>query len=175
MTRFVTLLLVVAATTTAHATPRKPESPQPIREQKSEATATALAIAGTAAGAAMVIAGDNTKNDTLFLVGGAVLVLAPSAGHWYAGEPLTWGLGVRILGAGVAFTGLVQRIACISDCGGGDLIVGGLIALGVGALIDIGTAGHEARTYNERHWTVTPTLVAAGQSHAMGLGVGGAF
>jgi hypothetical protein len=125
----------------------------------------------------MMIGRSQTDSDALFIAGGAVLVLAPSAGHWYAGQPLTWGLPVRLLGAGLAAVGSFQSISCWGEdeCGGHALVIGGLVTLGAGVIIDIATAGRAARKYNESHWQVAPTLVSDGQSHAMGFGIGGTF
>jgi|LNFM01.2.fsa_nt_gb hypothetical protein len=149
-------------------------------EPKSEATATAISLVGTLAGGAILAASWNTDSGALLLAGTGALMLGPSAGHWYAGKALTWGLPIRIAGAGLTAMGTYQAIGCViaeddDDCSAPEMVIGGLVLVGVGAVLDIATAGHSAREYNERRWQVTPTLVSDGQSQGMGLGVGGAF
>ncbi len=148
---------------------------------KSESTATAISLVGTLAGGALFAASWNMDSGGMLLLGTGALMLGPSAGHWYAGKALTWGLPVRIAGAGLVAAGALAGLGCSGvslgedDCGGGDMVVGGLVAIGVGAIIDIATSSGAAREYNERHWQVTPTLVSDGQSQAMGFGIGGSF
>jgi hypothetical protein len=150
-------------------------------EPKSEATATAISLVGTLAGGALFAASWNADSGGVLLLGTGALMLGPSAGHWYAGQALTWGLPVRIAGAGLVATGALAGLACSGvtlgedDCGGSDMVVGGLVAIGVGAIIDIATSSGAAREYNERQWQVTPMLVSDGQSQGMGLGIGGSF
>jgi hypothetical protein len=187
-------LAVVLAASTAHAgNPledgwvggRTPSDPpveiQEAPELKSATIATVISAAGTLAGGALFLASWNTDDSTLFALGTGALMLGPSAGHWYAGQALTWGLPVRLAGAGLAVAGAMAYAGCTTvslgedDCNSQGLIIGGLATIGAGALIDIATAGRSARAYNERHWQLAPTMVSDGQARAMGFGLSGSF
>lgn len=175
MSRFAAVALVLATTTAAHAAPATETS-----DVKSESGAVGLSVASTVAGGALFAAGLGTESGPLLAVGAGALILGPSAGHWYAGKSLTWGLPIRIAGAGLAVMGTYEAIGCViaaddDGCSAPEMVIGGLVLVGVGTVLDIATAGRSAREYNERHWQVTPTLVSDGQSQGMGLGIGGSF
>jgi hypothetical protein len=70
-----------------------------------EDTASFLAAGGSIAGLALVGAGLVENDFAMGLAGGGVLLLAPSLGHWYAGEADGKGLGLRLGGAALVGLG----------------------------------------------------------------------
>jgi hypothetical protein len=151
-------------------------------DEKSEAVALGLSIAGTAAGYAMMYAviEDDAHNEGLTLATSAVLWLGPSAGHWYGGKVLTRGLGIRTAGAGLAFIGAMMEFSeCFleTDCEepeAAKLLVGlGAIGWVWGTLDDIVTAPGRVRRYNDAHRrvAVVPTLTR----DSAGLALAGEF
>lgn len=195
MSKLAVFAVVLAASTTAHAgnpledgwifgsddDDEHPTVTLQAPELKSESTAMALSLVGTLAGGALMAASWSSDDGAFLALGAGALVLAPSAGHWYAGKALTWGLPVRLAGAGLVAAGAIAGATCYTaslgddDCGAPGMVIGGLVAIGAGAVIDIATASSAAREYNARHWQVTPTLVSDGQSQGMGFGVSGSF
>ncbi len=155
---------------------------------KSEATATALAIGGSLAGPGLMLTGfvvapqdsegqGNAAARVPFEVAGMAFVLfGPSLGSWYAHEGLSTGLEVRL--GGVAVIGL----GIATNTGSGNVASKGLIAAGAGALLagtvlDIVEAHRAAREYNEAHRPVaiTPTVLVDRSGPLPGLAVGGRF
>ncbi len=122
-------------------------------------------------------------------VGVASLPLAPSFGHWYAGDYLTPGLGLRALGIGLFVGGAANftlRIDCRDlDCPpakdntlGGALMLLGAASYFTGWAYDAATAGRAARDYNREHamrLTVAPTAMRGASSTSYGLVLGGSF
>lgn len=171
--------------TAAPGVPWTPSGPQ-----KSEATATNLALGGAVLpfvlfGAAAA-ADDNDTTPALALAGAASLVLTPSAGHWYAGKFLTTGMALRAGGALAGTVGFALAIGCAisegDDCDGGGLgallFAGGLGALAAGVIYDVATADNAVREYNARATipvTVVPTALRSGGSTTPGLAVAGSF
>jgi len=153
---------------------------------KSEDTAFALSLGGTAASAAMIIGGASSNSPGLALAGVASSLVTPSLGQWYAGKPLTAGMGIRAASAVATVVGFGEALQCLDadgDChtpdSAGYLLFGGLAGYAVGTIYDIATAKDAAREYNKQHgWrvTVTPTALrtASGQS-TIGVGIGGSF
>ena len=153
---------------------------------KNEDTAFALSLGGTAASAALTVAGFSSDSGGLALAGLASSLVTPSLGEWYAGKPLTAGMGIRAVSAVVTVVGFGESLACIDtddEChtpdSAGYLLLGGLVGYAAGSIYDIATAKRTAREYNESHgWHVTlaPAAVrtASGQS-TMGVGIGGTF
>ena len=153
---------------------------------KSEDTALELSLGRTAASAVLIVAGFSSNNDGLALAGMASSLVTPSLGQWYAGKPLTAGMGIRAASAVATVVGLGEALQCLDtedDChtpdSAGYLLFGGLAGYAVGTIYDIATAKSAAREYNAKHgWqvTVAPTAMrtASGQS-TMGVGIGGSF
>ncbi|MGE5183342.1 MAG: hypothetical protein ACM31C_14830 [Acidobacteriota bacterium] len=121
-------------------------------------------------------------------VGVASLPLAPSFGHWYAGDYLTPGLGLRALGIGLFVGGAANytlRIDCADlDCPpakdntlGGTLMLLGLVSYTTGWFYDVATAGRAAREYNRGHsrLSIAPTAIRGASATSYGLVVGGSF
>jgi hypothetical protein len=143
----------------------------PVAGEKSEGTALALSLGGTAASLAMLAVGENQANDSLGVIGGIGIWVAPSFGHWYAGKPWTHGLTLRLAGAGAIVVGAVLLISCIDgegDCEDGPLVVllvGGAGAFVAGGVYDIATAGSSVRAHNQRlrvqaagGWSIAPMV-----------------
>lgn len=158
---------------------------QSAQAPKNEDTAFALSLGGTAASAALIIGGASSNSPGLALAGVASSLVTPSLGQWYAGKPLTAGMGIRAASAVATIVGFGQALSCLDeqDCqtpdSAGYLLFGGLAGYAVGTIYDIATAKDAAREYNAQHgWhvTVAPTALrtASGQS-TMGVGIGGSF
>lgn len=152
---------------------------------KSEDTAFALSLGGTAASAALIVGGFSSNNAGLALAGMASSLVTPSLGQWYAGKPLTAGMGIRAASAVATIVGFGEALSCLDEenCQTPDsaayLLFGGLAGYAVGTIYDLATAKDAAREYNAKHgWrvTVAPTALrtASGQS-TMGVGIGGSF
>ena len=116
------------------------------------------------------------------------MLVAPSAGEFYAGKVFTTGMGLRLASLGVAFIGAAELARCsfplveaggCSGGGGGGAALIILCALGYtgGVIYDIATAGRAVDDYNERlRVRVTPTVIpTASSGPALGLGITGSF
>ena len=103
------------------------------RTAKSKTTAAVLSWGTTAVSVFAILAipdDPTTKVDDAFgLTAAGLLVLGPSAGHWYVGEGMTTGLALRLTGAAI-FTGLV-----LGDPEERSLASGELTAGAVGAML----------------------------------------
>ena len=173
-----TLVASVAAASVAHADPGD-EGP------KSPDTALQLSLGGTLASAAMLGIGLSSNNGGLAMAGLATSLVTPSLGEWYAGKPLTAGMGIRVASAAAEIAGLAEAFKCIdaedtcsNDSGAaGLLIFGGLIGYAAGTIYDIADAPRSAREYNRMHsWQITPTVMRTPSGDAkMGVGIGGTF
>ena len=156
-------------------------------DDKSEAVATTLSVAGSLVGPALIVGAskccDGPSATTPYYrdfwpmmgAGVAAMVFAPSLGDWYAGKWWSHGLELRLAG-GAAFAlgaGMFVNSAFSSDSGGA--AVGGGLALAGGAAIVVGTgydvwdAHNAAREHNSRRrLAVVPTA-------SRGLAVVGTF
>jgi hypothetical protein len=106
------------------------------------------------------------------------VVIAPSLGHWYAGERWTRGMTLRLAGLGTAALGGLAMIgACLPETCGGGVAVAGALAIGGGALFLAGTihdlsyAGDAALKHNARRLMISPTPLRDGA----GVAVAGTF
>lgn len=173
-----TLVASVAATSVAHADdgdggPKNPD------------TAMELSLGGTLASAAIFTVGISSNNGGLAMAGLASSLVTPSLGEWYAGKPLTAGMGIRVASAAAEIAGLAEAFKCIdaedtcssNSNAAGFLIVGGLLGYAAGTIYDIADAPSTAREYNHAHaWHVTPTVMRTPSGNAqMGVGIGGSF
>jgi hypothetical protein len=158
------IVVLLAVSSIAHAE-SKPE-------RKSRGIALALAAAGTIVPVAVIAAGFDDKNVTMMLAGTGTLMLSPSLGHWYAGEVFTTGMGVRIVGGGLAL--LSAAYLANGDSGSnflGFTLIGGISLLGAGTLMDVVAAPRAVDAWNAEH--VEVTVVKTGNGY--GLGVAGTF
>ena len=112
-------------------------------------------------------------------------LIAPSAGHIYAGKLGTPGLVLRVVSAGVAVAGVNEALKCFGETGScdhdpewaGELLVLAGIGYASGILLDIATAGRAVDDYNQRlQLRVTPAVIpTASSGRAVGLGITGSF
>jgi hypothetical protein len=159
-------------------------------EEKSPGTALALSLGVTALGFGAAMAADSTHSEGLGWLGAAGIMFGPNAGHWYAGDFWTPGLGMRLGGGALASIGLMMALSeAFDDWGSEDeyesgddpsmeaagamFLVGSALFVS-GAVYDIATAPRAARRHNERsrrQISVAPTL---GREN-VGLVVAGRF
>jgi hypothetical protein len=184
-----TVALTAAATSVAHAQAPGETSPDAPASSdvgpKDPNTALMLSLGGTAASAALVIAGAQGKDGGgLIMAGLATSLVTPSLGEWYAGKPLTAGMGIRAASAVVTVVGLSASLQCLdaagechTDASAGYLLAGGLIGYAAGTVYDIATAPSAAREYNRNHAIrLQPAMLRAPSgSTTMGIGIGGSF
>src|SRR4051812_35810841 len=120
---------------------------------------------------------------SLLAADGVLMVLGPSAGHWYAGEIGTTGLAVRAGSAAVLTAGMVGLYNCAqidANCGrGGDYAVVGAITIGgigliFGTILDVFDAGEAAHRWNRAHG-IEPILAPMVTSSGGGLSLAGQF
>lgn len=165
----VVILLALALTAHVASADDAPAGP------RSRDTAVLLSTGGTALSAGLLMAGASAKNATLVGAGLLSSLVTPSAGAIYAGRPLTVGMGLRVLSAGVAVAGFADAFGNVSlDA---PLIIGSALGYGVAILYDIATAGAAVDDYNRRfHLRVAPTVIpSASSGPAVGVGIGGSF
>ena len=180
-------VLTVATAAHAQAPGQTLASVPPDVGPKDPDTALLLSLGGTMASHALVLAGLVSDNGDLILGGLATSLVTPSLGQWYAGKPLTAGMGIRAASALVTIAGVAQSLECLdfegseTSCHGGDsaglLIAGGLIGYATGTIYDVATAPRAAREYNHRHAvTVQPSLLRTPSGGtSVGVGIGGTF
>ncbi len=201
-------LLLSAATASAQpamtapmAQPYYQSQPPPVPEAKNESTATMLAIGTTLAGFALTAAGAEHEEGGVVLGGMAMMLIGPSAGHFYAGEN-SHAVKMTLLRTGAALVlgiGLVQYTV-VADCavavdqyGNGGSCgpshddretgrkmawVGGatLVAATLYDLWDAHNAAHRTNVREARRWTFGPSMMAgASGTNAPGLTLGGQF
>jgi len=179
--RLATALLVAALPATARAEPVDDTS------TADPTIALGLALAGTAAGATALYAGSAADSATIGLTGIGLLVIGPSLGHFYAGEP---GRAVRhaaVRAGAVAVMGAGLLVAWSSPCafgpenddhcprardgiGVGVMAAGALLGAGsvVYSVIDAPRAAHRTSTI-----LAPAPLVAPGGSTTVGLALTG--
>ena len=163
-------------------------------DRKSPNVATALAYAGTFAAPALSLATLTLDMDsprerrigyTLIGAEAVLMVLGPSAGHWYSGRFVSPGLAIRAGSAAVLASGFVGLVHCASadvDCDRRDpasyatigLLTIGTAGMILGTLLDTTDASREARRYNRAHGldaVIAPTITPSGA----GLALAGRF
>lgn len=188
LTKLAAAAAVLTVATAAHA--QAPgESASSDVGPKNPNTAVWLSLGGTAASAALVVAGSQGQgNGGLVTVGLLSSLVTPSLGEWYAGKPLTAGMGIRAASLLVTMVGAAESLKCLdfedsetschTDSSAGLLIAGGLIGYGTGVIYDIATASGTARDYNRRHPAVRiqPAMMRTPSGNTtMGVGIGGSF
>ena len=162
-------LVATTAATNANAEPRK----------KSRTVAQAASGIGAGVSGALVLtsvftgSSIGTINMPLLYTGLGLSTLAPSAGEWYAGEWLTWGMGVRaIAGATAIIVTQTQTETTTSpttgqpttSLSGGGVALLALVAIAYvgGMAYDVMDAGDAVDRYNRAHgftFDVTPTVM----------------
>jgi hypothetical protein len=157
-------------------------------ETKSRTAAFAYSAIGSAISLGVMAQGVKSDDSTLATAGLVGALILPSAGEFYAGKLLTWGMGIRVAAVAAAIVSLeqipryllldedpqTQVFALLYQNGLGTISV---VALAAGILYDLATAGAAADEYNQRlHLRVTPTVIpTASSGPAVGLGIGGSF
>lgn len=185
--------ILLAATAVASAQPALTPPVEAPPEVASESSATMLAVGATLGGLALAAAGAEHGTNTAVLGGTALMLIGPSAGHFYAGET---GHGVKMTllrtgGALVLGLGVIMSTAA-ADCGPGGacstedshangekmMWIGGATLLGA-TLYDLWDAHNAARRANERaarRWTVAPSIMAGANGGTLpAVTIGGAF
>jgi hypothetical protein len=155
--------------------PEQPRRPGDVSEQH----AVTIALGATLTTWSIVGVGIAAESGRIVLTGLLGSLITPSFGTWYAGGSAAPWLGMRALGAGVTFYGLLRVEGCVDGCHdeNDDLaaiaLLGGLGLYIAGTITDIATAPSAARRHNrERHALTVAPLV---QAHGGGLMIGGAF
>jgi len=165
---------------TAHADPADPGDQGP----KDPTTALELSLGGTAASAGLVAIGAGAHNDGMILAGLLTSLVTPSFGEWYAGKPVTLGMGLRVASTLVFVAGASEAFKCIdsdncqnNNAAAGAMLLGGLIGYAGGTIYDIAAAPSAAREFNRAHQIhVVPTYMRTPSGDAaMGMGIGGTF
>lgn len=166
------LLVLVLVSGTAYA-----QAPNETPELKSKTTAAVLSWGTTAVSVFAILAipdDPTTKVDDAFgLTAAGLLVLGPSAGHWYVGEGMTTGLALRLTGAAI-FTGLVLGDPEERSLASGELTagaVGAMLLVTVGVGWDLATLNRAVAEHNARQWQLAPMATA----HGGGLSLAGTF
>jgi len=170
------LVVLALSSTIAHAQPPglTPPSEPRRRAPKDRSTAMLFSFTGTLVPILMSsqVGKTDYRNATLALTG-AFGVLLPSAGHWYAGRFWTTGMGIRLLGAGVATMGVLAAASGDGDGGhAAEAVELGLATMAVGAIWDIGTSGAAVDAWN-RKLELAPTAIRFDRGN--GFGIVGAF
>ncbi len=165
--------------------PPPPPATGPLPGERSPGTALALSLGGTIGAYVLATGSGLAESEGLAATGALGAFLAPSFGHWYAGDPWTDGLTLRLAGAGGVMVG---ALLLLGECGfeGGDcdetpgavLLYGGAAAYVFGTILDIATAPGAAHKHNARlreraarGWAVAPTFTR----DRAGLAIGGRF
>ncbi len=183
-------LLVAATTATASAQPvlaplSAPAQPAPVAPRaragrKDPGVATLLSIAGTVVPTAALFAAGSagSAGGDVFVASVIGMELGPSLGHWYAGDYLTAGLGLRAGGTALVVAGLSQAFDCNGDScrsSGTAPAAFGAALFASGVVYDIATAGHAANAWNTGHLQLAPTTISSAGHATVGVGLGGSF
>ena len=164
---------------------------------KNRQTARVLSGASAGVAGAVTLAGFLTTpegeafNEPVLFSGIGLLMVAPSAGEFYSGQYLTYGMAVRAAATGLAVytletqtravrcdeVGASHELECESFTRNAYPLLGiAAIAFIGGVWYDTLDAADSADRYNARHgFTVTPTVMPGPQGLAPGLSLGGAF
>jgi hypothetical protein len=153
---------------------------EPRPSPKSRKLAAALSLAGSVAPYVLFAPAAGSEHPSraatdLAWMGGAMLVVMPSAGHWYAGEVWSTGLAVRIAGAamiGASLWEIHRDHGSPSPLDAVPIAAGGLLVL-VGQAVDVGTSEPAVDRWNRAHVDVMPMLMPVGDGY--GAGVVGRF
>lgn len=156
---------------------------------KDRNVAFALSTGGTALSIGLVALGGAGGDGTLAMTGLLSSLVTPAAGEFYAGKPLTWGMGIRLVSGVVGVVGVAGVARCTSlavfvsgPChedpdAAAALMVTGAVGYAAGIVYDIATAGSAVDDYNRRlHLRVMPTVLQTASTRAtVGVGIGGLF
>lgn len=147
----VTLLPTLAAVSLL-ALLARPAAAEPATEKSGD---DALALSGGVtllSGILVAATADADRLSPMTAAGAIGLTIGPSLGHLYAGEYLTWGMGLRAAGLATAILGY-RAASCgrTGDCdapaGTAAMLVGGA-AFAAGVIWDVATARRAADRWN---------------------------
>lgn len=183
MRRVIVTLSLLAWCATAHA-------------EKDEQTATLLSAVGAGVSGAVIVAGFVTApnaeriNEPVMYTGIGMLFLTPSLGELYAAQPLTWGMGIRLLASGLAVYTL-QTQTTFTTCDDATSSQApkcevfnsnaypmlGIAAIGFigGVWYDVLDAGDAVERYNKKHNLSIAPAVPTSSGAAPGLTLSGTF
>jgi hypothetical protein len=180
------LVMVVVLSVLTFA-PQLASADDAVPETKSRDTAFADSAIGSVLSLGVMAQGVVGDDPTLAAAGLVGALILPSAGEFYAGKSLTWGMGIRVAAAAAAIVSLEESHRLSFADRPGTLALGLLyenglgtvstVAFMTGILYDIATAGTAADEYNRKfHLHVAPTVMRTTSSgSAVGLGIGGSF
>ncbi|HEY5925913.1 MAG TPA: hypothetical protein VIV11_29700 [Kofleriaceae bacterium] len=176
-------LLVVLASTTAHA-------------EKDPKTATILSASAAGVSGAVAVAGfmtapaGNRINPPLTYTGLGLLFVTPSLGEFYAGQYLTWGMGIRLAASALAVYALetqTKLAVCDGAMSSNDpkcevfsegayplLAIAGVGFVG-GIWYDVLDADDAVHRYNRKHGVSVVPGVPTTHGPAPGLTLTGSF
>jgi len=152
------------------------------RGEVDEGLALTLPLLATSLSWVAMIGGVQSNNSSLGLAGALGTLMAPSIGHWYAGETSAAGLGMRL--AGVATLFLVVASAVSEDDGGCDFdepcsndhdakleaaLWAGVGLYVAGTIYDLATSASAAREHNHRLRGFALAPVVHGDSRGLAL------
>ena len=162
----------------------------PVHAEKKRRIAQALSGGGAAVSGGVVLAGfmaapkGDAFNLPVLYTGVGMLMITPSLGQFYAGQYLTWGMGMRALATGLAIYTLQTQTELVTcdlahspDEQCKSLSSSAFPLLGVAAIGFIGgvwwdalDAGDAADRWNRDHgFTVQPAVQTTAQSFTLGL------
>lgn len=157
----------VAQPSLAPSTPAPP-APGEVQEVYSPSTALALSLGTTLAGYGAFLVADQAHSDSAAVFGLVAVSFGPSVGHWYTGEVLTPGLGLRAGGVVALGAGLAVALNdcpifgdhCNDSPGGAALAVAGAALWVSGTVYDIATASRAAHRANREaaQISIAPTI-----------------
>lgn len=178
------VLAVLAVGGTAHAGKKD-------RQTARLASGISASVAGAVTLGGFLFATESKPfNKPVLYTGLGLLLVGPSAGEFYAGQYLTYGMGIRAVGTGLAVWTLQTqtKIVTCDDATNSeqkctDFVENAAPLLGVAAIMFIGgvwydvlDAADAADRYNKKHaFTVTPTAISTPRGMAPGISVGGTF
>jgi hypothetical protein len=164
--------------------------------EKKRQTATLLSAVSSGVSGGVVVAGfvpaPNSEriNEPVLYTGIGLLFVTPSLGEIYAGQYLTWGMGIRLLASGLAVYTLNTQTkeatcdnATSSDAPKCEVFTEGAYPLlGIAAIAFIGgvwydvlDAGDAADRYNAKHGLRVTPVVPTSSGLAPGMSLSGSF
>ena len=183
MRRVIVTLFLLLACATAHA-------------EKDPTTATLLSAVSSGVSGAVVVAGfvsapnGERINEPVMYTGIGMLMVTPALGEMYAGQYLTWGMGIRLLASGLAVYALETQTK-LATCdlapssqapkcevfSEGAYPLLGIAAIGFigGVWYDVLDADDAVERYNKKHnFNITPA-VPTSNGLAPGMTLSGSF
>jgi hypothetical protein len=169
MRSLVVAVLLIA--TTAHADNDSDDDASPVTAGLLSAGGTAVAYIGGIKIMDGTVPGTSAR-DVAFGATAAAWIALPSLGHWYAHDWLSTGFVIRAISVGAVALAAQDNSCEDEPCASSFLILGGVIGLVTGTVMDIATAPNAAHDYNaHRHLTIAPTVLMPPSGPVIGVGV----